>query len=281
MLIGVNHSARLRSLSRFWISVVALTLCACAPDMSGAYIARDETDILMLQVVAGADNQLSGTLHHVSLDANGQAKTFTASVTGVMSGGDIALTIRPNGMLTTTTSLSATHKPGVITVTWVGSDQVSTSVLHRRGISEFTRYAEELQQRGSAIRGERAEQRRQDQARRTAEQRRAAMAALAADLERAGARHAESLTRVARSENRFKDATARMNQWVSQWRTASEQSGARGDLSYRIRTMDWDMNTLESDMRTARRTSLHRLDAGGADLSRALRPPPRGLGASG
>jgi len=252
MLIGVNHSTHIKNVARLWIGALALMLSACAPNLSGAYMARDETSVLMLQVVAGADNQLSGTMHHVSLEANGRIKTFTASVAGVVSGGDLAMVIKPNGMLTTTTNLSATYKPGVISLTWVGSDQVSTSVLRRRNISEFTRYVEELQQRGGAIRAERAEQRRQRQARSAAEQRRGAMNTLAAELERAGARHAQSLTRIAQRENSFKEATAQMDMWLTQWGNAPERSHVRGDLRYRIRSLDQDMGSTERDMTWSR-----------------------------
>lgn len=252
MLIGVNHLTRIKSVARLWIGALASMLSACAPDMSGAYMARDETSILMLQVVVGADDRLSGTMHHVSLEANGRIKTFTASVAGVVSGGDLAMAIKPNGMLTTTTNLSATYKPGSISLTWVDSDQVSTSILRRRSMSEFTGYVEQLQQRGSTIRAERADQRRQDQARRAAEQRRRAITNLAAELERAGARHAQSLERVAQRNNGFKEASAQMDLWLSQWRNAPERSHVRGDLRYRIRSLNQDMSSAERDMTWSR-----------------------------
>ncbi|HRO03751.1 MAG TPA: hypothetical protein PLS69_09140, partial [Terricaulis sp.] len=220
MLTIVKHSQRLGTLFRPWIGALALALSACAPDISGAYVARGENLVLMLQVVVTPDNQLSGTLHQVSLKPDGGVETFTAALTGVVSGGDIAMTMRPNGYFTTNVNLSATHAPGVLNVTWMGRDRVSTSTLRQGRVRDFTRHAEELQQRGNAIRAEKAEQRRQAQARRAAENRRTRMTALTADLEQAAARHVESISRVTQRETSFKEATVQMSQWLSQWRNA-------------------------------------------------------------
>lgn len=77
-------------------------------DVSGFYVGFDQMGAALVHLVQVASGNVTGRYEHLSTDQRGTVSVIEAELQGVASGRDLVLTLRPQGILTSSVAISAT-----------------------------------------------------------------------------------------------------------------------------------------------------------------------------
>ncbi|MGF6409573.1 hypothetical protein [Paraburkholderia sp. MM5482-R1] len=143
-----------------WGALGALALVAgCSHSISGAYVARGQQFVELLQITQSPDGQLLGTLNHTAVKSDGSLERFTLNINGTTDGHAITLIGKANEPFSIPTNMSGTI------------DGENISIMQPDGIERFTKgnvsaYQNDIQSLGTqavAIRQRNADRLRQQQ----------------------------------------------------------------------------------------------------------------------
>lgn len=127
--------------------VAMLLMVGCHRDISGAYLASDQTGIGWLQLVRTPDNHLTGQLSAYMLKPDGTIDQSSTAVTGAVDGENVTLTAsRFLGLETVT--LSGTLKGDTLTLT--GSQPIPVT-FKRAALSAYQAQVADLNNRSQSI----------------------------------------------------------------------------------------------------------------------------------
>lgn len=130
------------------VSICIATPCS-ASRVSGTYVGHGSTFAEMLQLTESGGGQLSGVLSSVTLHDNGKVNAEQMSITGVVDGDQITLTVHS---FLSGSSLGGTIRGNTIQLQTVDSKgNVSSSVFIRNTPDAFTTFADELKSKGEGI----------------------------------------------------------------------------------------------------------------------------------
>jgi hypothetical protein len=129
-----------------WIAAFAL-LNGCKKDVSGSYVASDNTTVCWLQLVRTPDERLNGQMVLSVLGSNGKIEHISVTLTGAVNSENITLTgSRFLGMAATT--LSGTFNGNTLTLTGV---QSTPFLLKRTNLAEYQAILAQQTTRSQAI----------------------------------------------------------------------------------------------------------------------------------
>jgi hypothetical protein len=133
--------------SAMYVLAAIVLLTGCKKDVSGSYLAADNTGICWLQLVRTPDDHLTGQLVVSELKSDGKIDHKSASLSGAVAGENIALTT--SGFLgLSTATLSGTFDGKSLTLTGV---QTTPVTLTRTTLSEYQSKLAEQTTRSQAI----------------------------------------------------------------------------------------------------------------------------------
>jgi len=245
--------------------VLRATLCGLAlfaggcgaGDLSGLYVAQDRTSVSALQIVEGAEQELSGTLSVVSLRSNGDMQSYAAPVRGVVNGDDLTLTARWTNLISVETGLSGVRRGDAIELTFVNDGVVTDVRFEKARAGSFERLSRELQARAATLHQERERAAEVARARRAEANHVQRIRTLIAELERATSRDTAYAERVQRAPQEFAQATADMRTWSVAYASIPEHAegqalSRRYGLEERIRSAADRAVMLHEDLEAAR-----------------------------
>jgi hypothetical protein len=136
----------MRRLSLCVIAVFVL-LTGCKRDISGTYLASDNSTVVWLQLVKTPDNHLSGQLAASVMKPDGSIDRKSVAVTGAVDGENVTLTA--TGFLgLQTTTLSGTFEDSNLTLTGV---EPTPFVLKRSSLADYEAQVSALNARSQNI----------------------------------------------------------------------------------------------------------------------------------
>jgi hypothetical protein len=145
-------------------------IAGCSHSISGAYVARGQQFVELLQITQSPDGQLLGTLNHTAVKPDGDIERFTLNINGATDGHAITLVGKANEPFATPTNMSGTvdgngislMQPGGVehfTKGDVGAYQYGSHVLAAQAVAIRQRNADRLRQQQVA-----AQERARDEA---------------------------------------------------------------------------------------------------------------------
>lgn len=138
---------KLQRISIIAIAMVILCTGCSAHGMSGAYIARAQGEVEMLQLTQGQDGQLLGTLSATAIKPDGSIRQTILNVSGVADEHNLTLTAKSQIPLSPAINMSGTIDRDVITITIpTGQERLIAS-----NPDNYQAAVQQLQARGAQI----------------------------------------------------------------------------------------------------------------------------------
>ena len=222
------------------IAVALVLLAGCQRDISGSYLARDQTTVCWLQLVRTPDNHLIGQMAVSSLKPDGDIGHSSVSLTGAVDGENV--TLSGSGLFgLQTITLSGTFSGNKLTLTGVESVPV---VFKRTALTDYQAQMTELNAHSQSIRTANAaaqaaaeSQQRIEEAQRNRDQVVAEIDRLIGRMQQFDSEADLHLSRFPGAEKQYQNITAKMTEYVERERQLAgnpNASNTRAQLSVAV-----------------------------------------------
>lgn len=248
-----------RGRAHLWL-VVAFICGATAPawadsGISGTYVTHAVNGSVFLELVETDHGHLSGRYEQVVIDPAGKLQDMNAAVAGAINGESVAVSIKPDGFLTTPLSASGTFD-GTALVLSGGETQGAINLsFHRGDMTEFRQQVASLEAQANRINAARARAeslRRQEQYQTETMQKLADVTSKMRDFV---ARSPSPSGHFPVTEERMREVTERMRRGLERERSIwgiGQASLARGQVSLAIGQLALVGNNLVMQYENAR-----------------------------
>jgi hypothetical protein len=127
-------------------------VAGCSHSISGAYVARGQQFVELLQITQSPDGQLLGTLNHTAVNPDGGIARFTLNINGATDGHAITLVGKANEPFSVPTSMSGTVNGDDISLMQPGGPERFTkgdASTYQKDIQDLAAQAVAIRQRNA------------------------------------------------------------------------------------------------------------------------------------
>lgn len=237
---------------RAWTSVGLLVACGCQHDISGTYVASDNSGVVSVQLVRTPDNHLTGQFTLAQLKPDGNVDRKSVTVNGAVDGENVSLTSA--GVLGfQSITLAGTLKDGTLTLS---GPEALPIVLKRSSLNDYQAQMAVLDSHSRQLLAAKAAAMSRDRAERDQREFVAEINRLVNDMQNFEQRADTDIEKkIPATERRYESITAKVRGYVDRERRLAGNPDAavdRSGLASDAQVAAIDTGLLHSDVQLAK-----------------------------